>query len=66
MAILAMPQLKRAWRYDPASPENARYYGVASSVKLTYAFYYLALLAFLAMMTFGIHDMLAPLRDGMG
>ena len=62
MAILAMPQLKRAWHYDPASPENVRYYGIAPSVKLTYAFYYLALLAFLAMMTFGIHDMLGPLR----
>ncbi|MBK5054181.1 hypothetical protein [Paraburkholderia domus] len=65
MAILAMPQLKRAWHYDPTSPENVRYYGIAPSVKLTYAFYYLALLAFLAMMTFGIHDMLGPLRGGM-
>lgn len=65
MAILAMPQLKRAWHYDPTSPENARYYGIAPSVKFTYAFYYLALLAFLATMTFGIHDMLGPLRDGM-
>ncbi|WEY42509.1 site-2 protease family protein [Paraburkholderia sp. SUR17] len=63
MAILALPQLKRAWHYDPASAENLRYYGIELSVKLTYAFYYLALLAFLAMMTFGVHDMLAPARS---
>jgi len=65
MAILALPQLKRAWHYDPTSAENAQYYGIAPSVKLSYAFYYLALLAFLAMMTFGVHEMLGPMREGM-
>ncbi|GAB2895157.1 hypothetical protein GCM10027093_33270 [Paraburkholderia jirisanensis] len=65
MAILALPQLQRAWRYNPALPENARYYGVPLQVKMTYAFYYLALLAFLAMMTFGVHDMLGPARNGL-
>lgn len=65
MAILALPQLKHAWHYDPTSAENARYYGIAPSVKLSYAFYYLALLVFLAMMTFGVHDMLGPIREGM-
>jgi Zn-dependent protease len=59
MALLALPQLKRAWHYDPHDPENIRYYTLATSVKLTYTFYYLALLAFLALMTFGVHDMLA-------
>ncbi|SOE94735.1 Zn-dependent protease (includes SpoIVFB) [Burkholderia sp. D7] len=64
MAILALPQLKRAWHYDPHDPENVRYYGVAASVKFTYAFYYLALLVFLSLMTFGVHDMLAVIRRG--
>ena len=64
MAILALPQLRLAWRYDARRPENMRYYGIAPSVKLTYAFYYLALLAFLALMTFGVHDMLGSVRAG--
>lgn len=58
MALLALPQLKRAWRHDPLDPENKRYYALGASVKLTYAFYYLALVGFLALMTFGLHDML--------
>ncbi|PMS17641.1 site-2 protease family protein [Trinickia dabaoshanensis] len=65
MAILALPQLQRAWRYDANRPENKRYYGIPASVKLTYAFYYLALLAFLSLMTFGVHDMLGSVRAGM-
>ncbi|MGN6087177.1 site-2 protease family protein [Trinickia sp.] len=66
MAILALPQLQRAWHYDASRPENRRYYGIAPSVKLAYTFYYLALLAFLASMTFGVHDMLGSVRAGMG
>jgi Zn-dependent protease len=62
MALLALPQLKRAWRHDPLAPENRRYYGLGASVKLTYAFYYLALLGFLALMTFGVHDMLVTVH----
>lgn len=65
MAVLALPQLQRAWKYDPTSPENLRYYGIEPSVKVTYAFYYLALLAFLALMTFGVHDMLGSARASM-
>lgn len=65
MAVLALPQLQRAWKYDPTNPENLRYYGIEPSVKLTYAFYYLALLAFLALMTFGVHDMLGSARASM-
>jgi len=58
IALLALPQLKRAWDYDASSPENQRYYGVVLSVKLAYATYYLALLVFLALMTHGMHQML--------
>lgn len=65
MAILALPQLQRAWSYDATQPENKRYYGIEPSVKLTYTVYYLALLAFLASMTFGVHDMLGSVRAGM-
>lgn len=50
MAILAAPQVMRAWRYDPAAPENAAYYGVSQEHRFTYAVYYLALAAFLAVM----------------
>jgi Zn-dependent protease len=63
MAILALPQLKRAWDYDPRAPENVRYYDVAASVKCTYAFYYMGLLVFLSLMTFGVHEMLTAVRQ---
>lgn len=64
MAILALPQLKRAWHYDPRDPENVCYYTVPVSVKLTYACYYLGLLSFLSLMTFGVHAMLQVVRRG--
>jgi Zn-dependent protease len=63
MALMALPQLKRAWSYNPHSPENQRYYGVEPAVRVTYAFYYLALLTFLALMTHGVHDMLPELQQ---
>ncbi|MGR3909390.1 site-2 protease family protein [Burkholderia sp. SR8] len=58
MAILALPQLKRAWRYDPDAPENRAYYTTSVETKTTYALCYVGLLAFLALMTSGVHDML--------
>jgi len=64
MVILALPQLKRAWHYNPLDPESTRYYTMAVSVKLTYAFYYLALLGFLSLTTFSVHDMLTVVRRG--
>ncbi|MFM0591707.1 MULTISPECIES: site-2 protease family protein [Paraburkholderia] len=64
MAILALPQLKRAWHYDAADPQNVRYYALPASVKFSYAFYYLALLVFLAMMTFGVRTMLTDIHHG--
>ena len=56
MAILALPQLKRAWRYDPDAPENRVYYATSIETKTTYALCYVGLLAFLALMTSGVHD----------
>jgi Zn-dependent protease len=58
VAILAVPQLIRAWKYDPAAPENQRYYAVASETRLEYAALYLGLTALLAVMTYDVHEML--------
>ncbi|OJA44951.1 site-2 protease family protein [Burkholderia ubonensis] len=63
MAILALPQLKRAWRYDPDAPENRVYYTTSIETKATYALCYVGLLAFLALMTSGVHDMLGAVRS---
>lgn len=59
IAVLALPQLAKAWRYDPKAPENVAYYGVPASVKLEYGAGYLGLTALLAIMTFEVHGMLS-------
>lgn len=48
MALLAAPQVVKAFRYDPHDPENARYYAVPTGKRLEYAAWYLGLAAFLA------------------
>ncbi|MCL1961557.1 MAG: site-2 protease family protein [Desulfovibrionaceae bacterium] len=58
MAVLAAPQVMKAWRYDPSDPANQRYYAVSNETRLTYALYYLGLLAFLAVMAHDTHEML--------
>jgi len=58
MGILAIPQVIKAWKYDPAAPENQAYYGVSKEAKITYGAAYIALLAFLAIMTNDVHEML--------
>lgn len=62
MAVLAAPQVLKAWRYDPEAPENRSYYAVSTETRLTYALYYLGLLAFLAVMAHDTHEMLGALR----
>jgi Zn-dependent protease len=66
MAVLAAPQLWKAWNFDPDAPENAAYYSVAPAKRFEYALYYLALAAFLAVMSYDVHEMLQamPLRRG--
>ena len=59
IAIIAIPQLMRAWRYDPQAPENIAYYGVATQTKLEYGAAYLALTGFLGIMTYELHEMLS-------
>jgi len=58
MGILAIPQVIQAWRYDPKAPENQAYYGVSARQRLIYAAAYIGLLAFLAVMTNDVHQML--------
>jgi Zn-dependent protease len=58
MALLALPQLLRAWHYDPAAPENLAYYGVSTEQKFTYGAAYVGLVGFLAVMTQDVHQML--------
>lgn len=63
MAVLAAPQVMRAWKYDPKDPANQRYYAVSNETRLTYALYYLGLLAFLAVMAHDTHEMLGSVRS---
>jgi Zn-dependent protease len=62
VAVLALPQLVKAWRYDPQAPENVTYYGVPLQTKLEYGGMYLALAAFLAVMTYDVHEMLSRFK----
>jgi Zn-dependent protease len=59
VAILAAPQLVKAWRFDPKAPENIAYYGVPLQTKLEYGAAYLVLAALLAIMTHDVHEMLS-------
>jgi Zn-dependent protease len=58
IAIIAFPQLIKAWKYDPKAPENLAYYGVPLQTKLEYGGLYLALTTYLGVMTFEVHEML--------
>lgn len=58
VAVMAAPQVWKAITFKADSPEAAAYYGVPARVKWEYAGYYIALLAFLAVMTHDVHDML--------
>jgi Zn-dependent protease len=61
IAIIAFPQFLKAWNYDPKAPENVAYYGVPLEAKLEYGGLYLALAAYLSIMTFEVHEMLGGL-----
>lgn len=56
VGLLAIPQLKAAWRGDPG-PTPA-YYDVKLETRLNYGMLYLGLVAFLAVMSYSIHDMI--------
>jgi Zn-dependent protease len=58
IAILAVPALIKAWRYDPRAPENAAYYAAPMTMKVEYGTFYLGLAGFLAVMTASTHAMI--------
>ena len=58
IAIISLPQIVRAWKYDPRAPENVAYYGVPLPTKLEYGSLYLALTAYLSIMTYEVHEMI--------
>ncbi|MBF0311641.1 MAG: site-2 protease family protein [Magnetococcales bacterium] len=62
MALISFPQVVKAWRYNPDAPENQVYYAASLGVRLEYAFYYLALILFLALMCQNVHEMLPASR----
>jgi Zn-dependent protease len=61
IAIIAFPQLVKAWKYDPKAPENLAYYGVPLQTKLEYGGLYLTLTGYLSVMTFEVHEMLGAM-----
>ena len=63
MAILAAPQVMKAWNYDASDPVNRQYYAVSTETRMTYGLYYLGLLAFLAVMAHDTHEMLGAVRS---
>ncbi len=65
IAILAAPQLLKAWRYKKDSVEAQTYYAVSNKVKWEYGSYYLILLVFLAIMTHEVHGQVELLRKAM-
>jgi Zn-dependent protease len=62
MALLAAPQVWKALQYRADSEEAKTYYAVPARQKWEYALYYLALTAFLAVMTHDVHEMLGAGR----
>lgn len=62
MAVIALPQVVKAWNFDPALAENRTYYAASLETRMTYALYYLSLLVFLAVMAHDTHEMLGPVR----
>jgi Zn-dependent protease len=58
IAVLAGPQLLKAWRYRSDSEEAHTYYAVSNKIKMEYGAYYLLLLIFLSMMSYEVHEQL--------
>lgn len=62
IALMAAPQLWKAWKYRSDSEEAQTYYAVSGATRLEYATYYIVLLAFLAVMTHDVHEMVQAAR----
>jgi Zn-dependent protease len=66
IGILAAPQLWKAIKWNPDSEEARTYYATSTAIKLEYGLNYIALTAFLAVMTHDVHEMLVALRATTG
>jgi Zn-dependent protease len=62
VALLAAPQVVKAWKYRAGDPSHGTYYQTSLEDKLTYGTAYLGLLAFLAVMTHDVHEMIGAAR----
>ena len=58
IALMASPNVWKAIKYRADSEEGQTYYRVSTRSKWEYGFYYIALTAFLAIMTHEVHEML--------
>lgn len=57
VAVLALPQLARAWRYDPKAPESLAYYDTPLAVRIEYTVLYIGLAVILALMINELHQL---------
>jgi Zn-dependent protease len=62
VAIMALPQLTRAWRFDRNAPENIAYYGVTAQTRLEYTVLYLGLVVVLGLISYSLHGELESVR----
>jgi Zn-dependent protease len=60
IALVAAPQVMKAWKFRHDDPSHADYYQASAETRLTYGTAYIGLLAFLAVMTHDLHEMLGP------
>jgi Zn-dependent protease len=58
VAVLALPQLKLAWQFDPHDPANQHYYQASSGDRFSYGLLYLGLAAYLAIMSHDVHALI--------
>jgi Zn-dependent protease len=58
IVIVAIPQLKMAWNFDPKAPQNAAYYNAPPALRVEYGAMYFGLAALLAIMTYTVHGMI--------
>ena len=62
IAIIAAPHVWHAIKFRAEAPENQAYYTVKVEDRWTYGLLYLGLAAYLAVMTYEVHEMLGALR----
>lgn len=64
VGLLAAPQVWKAVKYRTDSEEAQTYYAVSTATRLEYAFCYLGLTLFLAVMSYDVHGMLVSRQVG--